>query len=103
MAVRDPIRDCAVRRRSMFQRKRSLDDFAEEIKAHLELEADELERKGVTEEEARRRAKIEFGNAQAARERFYLSGRVEWLDNLVRDMRFAFRQLQKNPGFSLTA
>jgi macrolide transport system ATP-binding/permease protein len=56
----------------MFKRKRSVDDFAEEIKAHLELEANELEREGVSEEEARGRAKVEFGNAQVARERFYL-------------------------------
>ena len=29
---------------SMFKRKRNAEDFAEEIKAHLELEADELQR-----------------------------------------------------------
>ena len=28
---------------SMFRRKRSAEDFADEIKAHLELEADELQ------------------------------------------------------------
>ncbi len=87
----------------MFKRKRSVDDFAEEIKAHLELEANELEREGLSEEEARRRAKVEFGNPQAAQERFYLRSRVEWIDNLVRDFRFAFRQLLKNPGFSSAA
>jgi predicted permease len=87
----------------MFKRRRSAGDFAEEIKAHLELEADELKSEGASEEEARRKARVEFGNAQAARERFYLSSRVEWLDNLVRDMRFAFRQLIKNPGFSFAA
>jgi hypothetical protein len=87
----------------MFKRKRSVDDFAEEIKAHLELEANELEREGLSEEEARRRAKVEFGNPQAAQEGFYLRSRVEWIDNLVRDFRFAFRQLLKNPGFSSAA
>ena len=87
----------------MFKRKRSVEDFAEEIKAHLELEANELEREGVSEEDVRRRAKVEFGNAQAARERFYLRSRVEWLDNLVRDIRFAFRQLGRKPGFAATA
>jgi hypothetical protein len=40
----------------MFKRKRSTDDFAEEIKAHLELEADELKREGLSEDEARQKA-----------------------------------------------
>src|SRR5208282_932691 len=87
----------------MFKHRRSTDDFAEEIKAHLELEADELKREGASEEEARRKARVEFGNVQAARERFYLRSRVVWFDNLVHDTRFAIRQLAKNPGFAATA
>jgi len=87
----------------MFKRKRSTDDFAEEIKAHLELEADELKCEGLSEDEARRKARLEFGNVRAAQERFYLRNRVAWLDNLVRDMKFAIRQLVRNPGFSFTA
>ena len=87
----------------MFKRTRSTDDFAEEIKAHLELEADELKREGWSEDEARRRARVEFGNVPAAQERFYLKGRIVWLDNLVRDLKYAIRQLVKNPGFAATA
>jgi macrolide transport system ATP-binding/permease protein len=87
----------------MFRRRRSTDDFAEEIKAHLELEADELKREGWSEEEARRKARVEFGSVRAAQERFYLKDRVEWFDNLVRDMKFAIRQMVRNPGFAATA
>src|SRR5690348_18398693 len=67
---------------AMFRRRRSADDFAEEIKSHVELEADELRREGLSEEEARRRARIAFGNAQTAQERFYLRSRIVWFDNL---------------------
>src|SRR5271170_7960892 len=87
----------------MFKRKRSTDDFAEEIKAHLELEADELKGEGASEEDARRRARVEFGSVSTAQERFYLRSRVVWFDNLVHDTRFAIRQLAKNPGFAATA
>jgi macrolide transport system ATP-binding/permease protein len=87
----------------MFKCTRSTDDFAEEIKAHLELEADELQREGLNEDEARRRARIDFGNVAAAQERFYLRDRMVWFDNLVRDIRFGIRQLIKNPGFATTA
>jgi hypothetical protein len=65
----------------MFWRKRSTDDFAEEIKAHLGLEADELKREGLSEDEARRKARREFGNVRAAQERFYMKGRWVWLDS----------------------
>jgi len=87
----------------MFGRKRSRDDFAEEITAHLELEADELKREGLTDEDARRQSRIKFGNVRVAQERFYLKDRVEWLDHWLRDVSFAIRQLVKNPGFGATA
>jgi macrolide transport system ATP-binding/permease protein len=87
----------------MFRRKRSAHDFAEEIKAHLDLEADELKREGLSEDEARRKARVEFGSVRAAQEHFYLKSRIVWLDNLVHDLKYAIRQLVKNPGFSLTA
>ena len=87
----------------MFRRRRSADDFAEEIKSHLELEADALQRDGVSDDEARRRARVAFGNAQIARERFYLRRRVVWFDSLLRDMHIAARQLTRNPGFAAMA
>ena len=87
----------------MFRRRRSADDFAEEIKSHFELEADELQSEGLSEEEARRRARVEFGNAQTAQERFYLRSRIVWFDNLLHDIKFAIRQLKRNPSFTFVA
>ena len=87
----------------MFKRRRSANDFAAEIHSHLELESDELQQEGLSEEEARRRARLEFGNVRVAQERFYLKDRVEWFDNLFRDLKFAVRQMVKDPGFAATA
>jgi predicted permease len=87
----------------MFRRKRSAEDFAEEIKAHLELEADELKREGLSEDEARWKARREFGNVRAAQERFYLKSRWVGLDKLLRDVRFGLRSLGKSSGFAATA
>ncbi len=87
----------------MFRRKRSAEDFAEEIKAHLELETDELKREGLSEDEARWKARREFGNVRAAQERFYLKSRWVDLDKLLRDVRFGLRSLGKSSGFAATA
>lgn len=87
----------------MFRRRRSEEDFAAEIRAHLELEADDLLQEGLSEDEARWKARREFGNVRAAEERFYLKGRWMWLDRLVRDLRFGLRSMRQSPGFTLTA
>src|ERR1700733_12013981 len=88
---------------TMFSRKRSTEDFAEEIKAHLELEADDLKQEGLSEDEARWRARREFGSVRAAQERFYLRGRWVGLEKLLRDLRFGLRSLRQSPGFTATA
>ena len=64
----------------MFKRKRSAEDFRAEIEAHLALEADDLKSEGVSEDEARWKARREFGNLRAAEERFFRKGRLVWLD-----------------------
>jgi predicted permease len=87
----------------MFKRKRSAEDFRAEIEAHLALEADELRGEGLSEDEARSKARREFGNVRAAEERFFLKGRLAWLDRIFRDIRFAIRSLLHSPGFAATA
>jgi predicted permease len=87
----------------MFSRKRSAQDFAEEIKTHLELEVDELKSEGMNDEAARWQARRTFGNVRLAQERFYLKDRWAFLDKALRDLRFAFRSLRQSPGFAATA
>lgn len=84
----------------MFRRKRSTEDFAEEIKAHLDLEADELRGEGLSEEEAHRNARVAFGSVPATQERFRMRGRLSRFENLMRDITFAVRQIVQNPGFA---
>ncbi|HUN84892.1 MAG TPA: ABC transporter permease [Terracidiphilus sp.] len=87
----------------MFRRKRRAEDFAEEIKAHLDLEAEDLKHEGLSVDEARRQARAEFGSVQTAQERFYLKNRIGWFENLLRDLRYGLRGLWHNPGFTAVA
>lgn len=84
-----------------WRRKRPSDDFTEEIRAHLQLEADELKAEGLTEAEAYPAARKAFGNVMAAEERFYEKGRLRWLDDLNRDLRYSLRTMRQSPGFTL--
>jgi predicted permease len=84
----------------MFWRKRrSPEDFREEIESHLALEADQLRdtaRSAHPEAAARR----EFGNVTAVQEAHYEHGRWMFFDHLMRDLRQACRQIRHRPGFS---
>ena len=87
----------------MFRRKRSAADFRAEIESHLALEADDLKGEGLSADDARWKAQRQFGNVRAAEERFYLKGRLVWLEKLLRDVRFGLRSLLESPGFAAAA
>jgi predicted permease len=86
-----------------WRRGRETNDFAEEIRSHLELEAVELETEGMTKEEAERMARVKFGNVAVAQERFNLRHRVVWIDNMVQDVTYGLRGMAKSKGFTVAA
>lgn len=65
-----------------WRRRLTRDEFAEEIRLHLELETERLIDEGMSPEEARRTAHARFGSVTATEERFYESTRLLWLDPL---------------------
>jgi predicted permease len=84
-------------------RRRSDDEFAEEIRANISIEADQLRADGMSPDDARATAHRVFGNVTRAQERFYESRRIMWLDDLRRDVRLAWYSLARNRGFTLAA
>lgn len=87
----------------MFGRRRKAKDFGAEIEAHIELEAERLQERGIGPEEAQRRARLAFGNSARVQEDFYESGRPLWWDHFSRDVSFAFRVLRKSRAFTVIA
>jgi predicted permease len=84
-------------------RRRSTEDFSEEIQAHIALETDRLIAEGMSPDEAARAARRQFGNVAAATERFYERHRRRWLDELGQDFHAARRNLVRYPIVALVA
>ena len=82
------------------RRGRTDDDFADEVRAHLEHEIDRLIDAGLSPEEARAAAHRQFGNVTRSRERFHESRRVIWLEQSIRDLRYAWRGLWHSRAFA---
>ena len=94
----------ALQRLIAFFRKGSLDcDFDDEMAVHLEMVIEENIRRGVSPEEARRLAMVQFGGVQQAREQHRETRGLPWMDMLMQDLRFTFRTLRRDRGFAIVA
>ena len=77
--------------------------LADEIEAHIESETQENIDAGMPPEEARRAARMKFGNVVVARERSREMWGWVWAERLWQDTRFALRGFRRNPGFAIVA
>jgi putative ABC transport system permease protein len=75
-------------------------DIDREIAFHLSERADELRAAGLNDEQARRLARIRFGNQLAQRERTRDADIALWLDATARHVRYAVRSLIRTPAFT---
>lgn len=78
-------------------------DRADEIYAHIELQVEELVGRGVSPDEARRQARLMFGNPRAKLEEVDTLDRIPVIETLLGDLRTAYRSLRGAPGFTAAA
>jgi hypothetical protein len=86
----------------LFRRRRFNSELDEEMAFHREQVEKDLIADGMPAKAARYAAMRQFGNATRVRERSHEVVRFK-METVVQDLRFALRQLRKNPGFALTA
>jgi len=78
-------------------------ELADEIASHLQLHIDDNLQAGMSDEQARRKAILKLGGVESTKEAYRERRSIPLLENLLRDVRFAIRQLRKNLGFTSTA
>jgi hypothetical protein len=74
-----------------------------ELRDHFERQVADSLRQGFDEEEARRRARLQFGGLEQVKEECRDGRGTRWAENLWHDLRFAMRSLRKSPSFTAAA
>jgi predicted permease len=87
--------------RRFLRRKAEDDELQREMEAHIAHEADENLARGMSAEEARRRALVRFGSQGNVREDVWRWNTLGGLERLLGDLRHVLRALRRAPGFAL--
>ncbi|MBO0861500.1 MAG: ABC transporter permease [Chloracidobacterium sp.] len=91
------------RLRSNLRRRNIEREMDRELRFHLEMEAAENIRRGMSEEEARRSAQLSFGGVERTKEDYRDIARFRRLEEFLQDLRYGARMLLRTPGFALVA
>ena len=82
--------------RDLFER-----ELSEELAFHLQTHADSLKQQGLPAAEARRRARLEFGNPESVKEEVREARIGIWCEQLGQDLNYGLRLLRRDAGLSV--
>jgi putative ABC transport system permease protein len=89
--------------RALFRQEKLDAEMAEEMRTHVELQAQANLAAGMPPIEARYAAQRQFGHVPQLQEQARAVRRWLWLEDLLKDVRQALRSLRRAPGFTAVA
>ena len=92
--------DLLYRLRSLFRRNHVEADLDEELRYHLERQAEKYRQAGVSAEEATRLARLAMGGPEQVRQQCRESRGISLLEDTLQDLRYGMRKLLSRLGFT---
>jgi putative ABC transport system permease protein len=92
-----------LRLRSLFKRRQAEQELSEELQYHLDEKAREYLADGLSDDEARSKARREFGGLELSKENCRDTRRVNYIQDLLQDAGFGLRMLRSTPAFAVVA
>jgi predicted permease len=89
--------------RALFHRREWERELEADLREHVEHRAADLKRRGLSAEEATRRARIEFGSAESYREQCREAHGLRWPGEFLQDLRYGWRMMKRNRAFTCIA
>jgi len=87
----------------LLRRHRAEADLDDELSFHLEMETRAGQGRGMSRVEAERRARLALHGVQQTKERAREMWPLAWATDLIQDLRYAIRQINRSPGFAALA
>ena len=95
--------DILFRLQKLFRRHTAENELDDELRFHLERQAAKYVKSGMSEHEAQRRARLEFGGLDQVKDECREARGISFVETLVQDLRYTTRTLLHTPGFTSCA